>query len=185
MIRKRKSIRLSGYDYSRPGAYFVTICVKDHTHLFGSIQNSIMRENEFWKIVRECWDVLPRHYPSVKLDAFVIMPDHIHGIVVIVDDGNTVGAGLKPAPTNTTNTPKRHGLPEIIRALKTFSARRINEICKSSGIPVWQRNYYEHIIRTEPALRQIRRYIEENPANWRKDADNSISYEINRLSAFL
>lgn len=139
MIRKRKSIRLPDYDYSRSGAYFVTICVKDHTHLFGSIDKIVMRENEFGEIVRKCWNDLPDHYPSVKLDAFVIMPNHIHGIIIIVDvDG--VGAGLKPASTNTTNTPKRHGLSEIIRALKTFSARPINEIRKMPGVPVWQRN---------------------------------------------
>lgn len=182
MMRNRKSIRLPGYDYSKPGAYFVTICVKDHTHLFGSIQNSAMRENEFGKIVRKCWNDLPNHYPSVKLDAFVIMPNHIHGIIVILDDDHDdVVAGLKPAttsaPTNT-NTPKRHGLSEIIRALKTFSARRINEMRNSPGISVWQRNFYEHIIRNEHALNQIRKYIEANPANWQLNNGNSISDEL-------
>jgi REP element-mobilizing transposase RayT len=181
MIRNRKSIRLRGYDYSKPGAYFVTICVKDHAHLFGSIQNSAMRENEFGEIVRTCWNDLPRHYPSVKLDAFVIMPNHIHGIIVIVDDDHVgVGAGLKPAPTTNTNTPKHHGLPEIIRALKTFSARRINEIRKTPGIPVWQRNYYEHIVRSESALDQIRKYIANNPAN----GQISISNEFKQISGF-
>lgn len=175
--RKRKSIRLPGYNYSKPGAYFVTICVKDHVRLFGSIQNSAMQENEFGKIVRTCWNDLPRHYPSVKLDAFVIMPNHIHGVVVIVDNGNTVGAGFKPAPTNT-NTPNHHGLPEIIRALKTFSARRINEIRKTPGVPVWQRNYYEHIVRNESALHQIRKYIADNPAN----GQISISNEFKQIS---
>ncbi|MBL7995054.1 transposase [bacterium] len=189
LARNRKSIRLPGYDYSNPGAYFVTICVKDHTHLFGSIHNSVMRENEFAKIVRECWNDLPNHYPSVKLDAFVIMPNHIHGIIIILDDDHGVGAGLgvdvgagfKPAPTtNTTNTntPKRHGLSEIIRALKTFSARRINEIRKSPGVSVWQRNFYEHIIRNESALYQIRKYINANPANWQLHNENSISDEL-------
>ncbi|MBL7958817.1 transposase [bacterium] len=230
MIRNRKSIRLPGYDYAKPGAYFMTVCVKDHAHLFGSIEKTVMRENEFGKIVRKCWNDLPRHYPSVKLDAFVIMPNHIHGIIIIVDDDHgvvgaglnvdvvgaglnvdvgaglnvdvgaglnvdigaglnvdigaglnvDVGAGLKPAPTSKTknNTPKRHGLSEIIRALKTFSARRINEIRKSPGISVWQRNFYEHIIRNESALNQIRKYIEANPANWQLNNENSISDEL-------
>jgi REP element-mobilizing transposase RayT len=171
---------LPGYDYSKPGAYFVTICVKDHGHLFGSIENSVMRENEFGKIVRECWHDLPNHYPAIQLDALVIMPNHIHGIVVIVDDGNIVGAGLKLAPTINAKTTKRHGLPEIIRALKTFSARRINEIRKTPGTHVWQRNYYEHIVRNESALHQIRKYIAENPMNWQVNNDDIFSDELKR-----
>ena len=160
----------------------MTVCVKEHAHLFGSIEKTVMRENEFGEIVRECWNDLPRHYPSVKLDTFVIMPNHIHGIIIIVNDdhgGGDVGAGFKPAPTKTkTNTPKRHGLSEIIRALKTFSARRINEMRNSPGISVWQRNFYEHIIRNEHALNQIRKYIEANPANWQLNNGNSISDEL-------
>ena len=187
MIRKRKSIRLTGYDYSRPGAYFVTICVKDHTNLFGSIEKAVMRENEFGKIVRECWNDLPNHYSSVKLDTFVIMPNHIHGIIVILDDDHVdVVAGLKPATTPApTNKIKRHGLSEIIRALKTFSARRINEIRESSGVPIWQRNYYEHIVRTESALHQIRKYIEENPVNWQVNNGEILSDELKRITALV
>ena len=91
-------------------------------------------------MVQQVWYDLPNHYPRIECDAFVVMPNHVHCIIVVVDA--IVGAGFKLAPT-------RHGLPEIIRGFKTFSARRINDLRKSPGIPIWQRNYYEHIIRAE------------------------------------
>jgi REP element-mobilizing transposase RayT len=164
-LHHRRSLRLKGYDYARPGAYFVTICAQDRTYLFGNVVDGQMRLNEFGRIVREAWDDLPNHYPNVEMDAFVIMPNHIHGIIVFV------GAGLKPAPTNPAPT-KNHGLPEIVRALKTFSARRINQLRGTPGVPVWQRNYYEHIIRTEQALHAIRCYIVDNPMRWHRDRYN-------------
>jgi putative transposase len=109
------------------------------------------------------WNELPNHYPCVTCDTFVVMPNHIHGIIVVRD--TIVGAGLKPAPT-------RHGLPEIIRGFKTFSARRINDLRESPGIPIWQRNYYEHIIRNEEELARIREYTANNPLQWENDREN-------------
>jgi putative transposase len=161
----RRSIRLKGYDYSQAGAYFVTICIKGGQCLLGHVVDGVMQLNELGEIVQACWDDLPSHYPNVILDAFGIMPNHVHGIIVIDDVGAGlvgagVGAGFKPAPT------KRHGLPEIMRAFKTFSARRINVMRDQVGTPLWQRNYYEHIIRNERALNAIREYIINNPANW-------------------
>ena len=100
------------------------------------------------------------------------MPDHVHGIIVIDPYGVNAGAGSEPAPTFTVSTifaRNYHGLPEIIRQFKTYSARRINEIRKTQGAPVWQRNYYEHLIRNESALKGIRRYIRENPKKWYYD----------------
>ena len=155
-----KSLRLRGYDYSRTGAYFVTMCTQNRANLFGKIVKNEMRLNVYGRMVQEVWNGLPWHYPHVVLDAFVIMPNHIHGIVVL-----SVGAGLKPAPT-------RHSLPEIVRAFKTFSARQINESRHTPGTPVWQRNYYEHIIRNQAALNRIRQYIIDNPGHWEKDREN-------------
>lgn len=122
---------------------------------------------------------LPSHYPHVELDAFVIMPNHVHGILVFQDDAGvgtghagtrtaftTVGAGLKPSPT------RRHGLPEVVRAFKTFSARRVNALRRASGSPLWQRSYYEHIIRDERSLGRIREYVMGNPARWDADREN-------------
>jgi len=104
------------------------------------------------------------------LDGFVVMPNHVHGIIVLTDD-SAVGAGLKPAPT------KMHALPEIVRAFKTFSARAINACQGLRGASVWQRNYYEHVVRDESDLSRIRKYIEENPARWAEDGNNPVVWD--------
>ncbi|HOK59079.1 MAG TPA: hypothetical protein PKZ07_19890 [Sedimentisphaerales bacterium] len=162
----RHSIRLKGYDYSLSGAYFVTICMYDRACLFGAVVDGDMRLNDAGRVVYDVWNDLPNHYGYVELDAFVVMPNHVHGIIVIV------GAGLKPAPTESKPAPTRHGLPEIIRGFKTFSSRRINELRGTPGMPVWQRNYYEHIIRNEESLHRIRSYIANNPIRWYLDQEN-------------
>jgi REP element-mobilizing transposase RayT len=165
----RRSIRLKGYDYSSAGAYFVTICVEGGESVLGEVVNGEMVLSEYGRIVEACWQDLVNHYKHVILDAFVTMPNHIHFIVIFLDvhvGAGHVRAGLRPAPTNNR---KQHGLPEIVRALKSFSSRRINELRDTTGAPFWQRNYYEHIIRNERALNAIREYIKNNPANWLED----------------
>jgi putative transposase len=171
-IHHRRSIRLEGYDYSQAGAYFVTVCVKDHACLFGDVEQGEMILNEYGHVVTKCWYDLTNHYAGITLDAFIVMPNHIHCIIVINNDVGAglninVGAGFKPAPTD-----KRHGLSEIVRAFKTFSSRYINQIRNTPGIPVWQRNYYEHVIRTEKEFNQIREYIVNNPIQWELDTEN-------------
>ena len=165
-IHHRRTIRLKGYDYSQPGAYLVTICVWQRECLFGDVIDEEMVLSEYGRIVEECWYELPEHYPYLELDAFVIMPNHVHIVIMIT---GTVGAGLKPALT------KRHGIPEIIRALKTFSARSINIIRNTQGRPVWQRNYYEHVIRNKSELFKIRQYIQNNPLSWFLDEENPVN----------
>ena len=167
----RRSIRLKGYDYTQAGAYFVTICTQNRECLFGEVVDGVIRPNTHGAIVFEAWHDLPNHYPNVTLDAFVVMPNHVHGIIMLVTNDAPVGAGFKPAPT-TQPGPMGHGLSEIIRAFKTFSARRINAARKSPGLSVWQRNYYEHIIRNEKSLNRIRQYILDNPLRWAMDRDN-------------
>jgi REP element-mobilizing transposase RayT len=166
----RRSIRLKGYDYTQAGAYFVTIVTQDRECLFGEVVEGEMRVNPFGEIVAWAWNDLPNHNPHVELDAFVVMPNHVHGIVLIVDD--LVGAGSEPAPTMAMVTTRRHGLPEIVRQFKTFSARRINALRGTPGATVWQRNYYEHIIRNEASLNRIREYILTNPLRWHLDVEN-------------
>jgi REP element-mobilizing transposase RayT len=161
----RRSIRLKGYDYSQSGAYFVTIVVWQRECLLGEIVDGEMRLNEFGKIVERAWFDLPKHYPHVKLGTFCIMPNHVHAVIVLIE--TVVGAGLRPAPAEA-----RHPLSEIVRAFKSFSARRINELRKSQGIPVWQRNYYERIIRNDQEHNRIHSYIEANPARWVEDDQN-------------
>jgi len=172
----RRSIRLPGYDYTQPGAYFVTICTHDGEPLFGEVVDGIMQPNRFGRIVQVCWFNLPRHYPHVILDEFVVMPTHAHMIIVL--DGSP--APVVPAVECTLagdqpSAPTRHGLPEIVRALKTFSARHINALRRTPGTPVWQRNYYEHIVRNDRALQAIRKYIRDNPLRWHLDRHNPIA----------
>jgi REP element-mobilizing transposase RayT len=138
-----------------------------------------MQLNQFGEIVRNEWFDLPKHYPHIQLGSFCIMPNHVHAVIIIVD--TIVGAGLRPAPTSPAPTSPAPTSPaptstkplsEIVRAFKSFSARRINEIRKTPGIPVWQRNYYEHIIRNDEEHNRINLYIEANPAKWQEDKDN-------------
>ncbi len=177
----RRSIRLPAWDYAHPGAYFVTVCTyRRECTLAGIIDGEVHLSVE-GEIARRCWYELPVHYPHAELDAFVIMPNHVHGIIVITEgdggdvyhgmvDVGFVGAGLRPAPTD--GGIKRHGLPEIVCAFKSFSARRINEMRKTPGAPVWQRNYYERTVRNERELRAVREYIHRNPYHWVDDPDN-------------
>ena len=165
--KTRKSIRIKGYDYSKPGHYFITICTENRSCLFGNVHNRQMVLNDMGGMIGKVWNELPEHYQHVELDAFIIMPNHVHGIIVLRPDPIIVGAGFKPAPTK-----KRHALPEIVRGLKTFSSRRINEIRNTLGVKLWQRNYYEHIIRNENELNKIRKYIQENPLKWETDKEN-------------
>jgi putative transposase len=149
-VHGRRSIRLPGYDYSSAGAYFITICTHRREHLFGEILAGEMQENKSAHIVRSHWFQLPRYYANLTVDEFVIMPDHIHGILILQE------------------SPKTKSIPEIIQGFKTFSARAINRLREQKGIPVWQRNYYEIIIRTESGLDPVRQYIINNPQNWDK-----------------
>ena len=168
----RGSIRLPHYDYTRSGAYFVTICVAGRRCIFGEIVDGVMLPNKNGLVLEEQWAGLPRHYPNVLLDEFVLMPNHVHGIICLTESmQSSVGAGFKPALASRQTKP-RHGLPEIIRGLKTFSARRINQLRRTPGEPVWQRNYYEHVVRGESDMDAIRRYIVENPLKWVDDAEN-------------
>lgn len=174
----RRSIRLGGYNYAHPGAYFITVCAVRRGLLFGEISDGRVAEDGNGSIVRGCWLDLPNHYPHVSVDTFVVMPDHIHGIIVLreTDGAGGARAGLKPAPTGggaSADVGVRHGLPEIVRALKTYSARRINLRRGTPGAPVWQRGYYERIIRNERELGRTRKYIASNPRNWRSDHEHN------------
>jgi putative transposase len=137
--------------------------------------------------VDRAWFDLPNHYPHVELGAFCSMPNHVHGIIVLDDGGRGGSIGKTPLPdiiisgnpplpdgakTRPYGVAKRHPLSEIVRAFKSFSARRINALRKTPGVPVWQRNYYEHIIRNEEDFNRIQFYIVSNPANWMEDNEN-------------
>jgi putative transposase len=195
----RKSIRLRGYDYSRSGYYFVTMCIHDQTErLFGNVGDIDASSvgtvgagskpahfiNQYGNIVNFTWNDLTNHIDGIALDEFVVMPNHVHGIIQIAGAGEWTRfewAGLEPAPTDTISKSKKIALPEIIRQFKTFSARRINAARKSPGIAVWQRNYYEHVIRDEKSLFAIRKYIRENPLHWSIDSHHHVDREISEF----
>jgi putative transposase len=170
----RRSVRLQGYDYSRPGAYFVTICIEHRDkRLFGDIKNGAMCLNELGTIVRDEWLTTARMRPNVEIDEYVIMPNHIHGIIIIRD-----GRGpLQRAPTvhqqnEQFGKPTSNSIPTIVRLFKSATIKRINRLRNTPGHPVWQRNYYDHIIRDEQSLFQIRTYIKNNQLDWDSDEEN-------------
>ena len=127
--------------------------------------------NRIGAIVEGCWKKLPEHFGNVVLDAFVLMPNHIHGVIIIEGGPTDVGADFKSALAPIV-TAKRRALPEIVRALKVFSTRRINEVRASPGAQVWQRGFYDHVIRNETELDRVRPYIMDNSRKWAEDSDN-------------
>ena len=179
-ILKRRSIRLKKHDYSEPGYYFVTACAQKKVYLFGEIVNGVMGLNEFGKIVHRTWCDLPNHYCNIGLDSYVIMPNHFHGIVMI-DSTSNVGAGLprpghRPGPVvvaqGAETAPLRPKLGQIIAYFKYQTTKLINEHRKTPGVRLWQRNYYERVIRHEQELTNIRQYIQNNPKDWHLDPEN-------------
>jgi len=239
----RRSIRLPGYDYSQPGYYFVTVCIHDRKqNLFGNVVDGIMVLNEFGKHTEQCWHDIPKHFPNVKIDDFIAMPNHVHGIIRIC--GNPAGANvfvgandysplreqttpetgtpharndyspLREQTTPETGTPhapndysplREQTTPEtgtpyapndyspihtkqihpcgtsktvgsIVRGFKIGVSKMFRK--HSPDKIVWQRGYYDHIIRDEKSLFFIRKYIRGNPMNWRADSENHIDHEI-------
>lgn len=172
----RRSIRLQGYDYSRAGAYFITICTQDRACLFGEVVDGKMRLNECGNIVRHEWfrSAEIRHEIVLFPDEFVVMPNHIHGIVRIVQshDADHRRGDRPVAPTKPPHGPEKHSVASLVAGFKSAVTKRINALRGTPGLPVWQRNYYEHIIRDEESLNRIRQYILDNPARWAFDREN-------------
>ena len=181
--RRRRALRLKDYDYSQAGAYFVTLCTHLRECIFGSVDRSILRLSDAGLVAKQIWNELPVHYPRVSLDAFIVMPNHVHGVIMFSDEDRFV----PKEPMERTPQPgrvKMHALPEIVRAFKTFSARAINKHRHSEGESVWQRNYYEHVVRDEKDLNRIRQYIADNPARWSEDSNNPVTWPQNRRGGF-
>ena len=169
----RRSIRLRGYDYTRPGAYFVTIVTQNRACLFGEVVDGEMRLNEYGKVVYECWTGIPAHSPNATVDEFIVMPNHVHGIIVLTAIAATHAmVGATHASPLRAHGPKQQSVASIVGAFKSATAKRINALRGTPGSPVWQRNYYEHIIRDETSLNRICQYILDNPAHWATDREN-------------
>jgi len=161
------SIWLPGHDYSSPGAYFITIVTNNRQYLFGEIVNNEMILNEYGEIANKYWYEIPKHYTNTQLDEYVIMPNHIHGIIFIV--GAIHELPLQQNEFSQLIQRRKMLLPKIIGRFKMNAAKQINQIRQTPGIPVWQRNYYEHIIRNDNELNKIREYIINNPLTWQTD----------------
>ena len=198
----RRSIRLRGYDYTRSGAYYVTVCTQERLPLFGDVVNGVMVPNAMGDIVQRCWDAIPEHMPMVVCDAFVVMPNHVHGIIVITDvaAGSLAGDGcvgaanspplrmpatndpVDPPPPNVhDNSPRRPPIAIMVKnslghIMQTFKAavtrQAIRDGLMPRGTPIWQRGYYERIIRDGGEHDRIAQYIRDNPANWKGDRFN-------------
>ena len=177
----RRSIRLKGYDYAQQGAYFITVCTQRRASLFGEIIDNKMQPNEAGDMVVEEWDALSMRYRGVHLDAFALMPNHIHAVLFLAPEEN-VGAGLVPAPGSVTcnvgaTTRVAPTLGDVIGAFKSITTVRYARGVETRGWPrfsqrLWQRNYYEHVVRDYESLQRIREYIAENPACWDLDGEN-------------
>ena len=207
---RRRSIRLKGYDYSRAGAYFVTICLQGGQCLLGQIVDGAMQPNAAGMMIDQEWFALSGRFPSIELDEFVVMPNHIHGIISIHEppvgaplvgaqkaDTSQVGAPLVGAPGTEQSPAAAHGqasahgqaqgrplpggetvrpaLGQVMGAFKSITTVGYIRGVKRQSWPsfhkrLWQRNYYEHIIRNERELQAIRKYILNNPASWQDDS---------------
>jgi len=231
-IHHRRSIRLKGYDYTAGGYYFVTICTFQWECILGEVVKGEMRLNEYGEIVKHCWEEIPNHFKQVELDYNVVMPNHVHGIIIQMGtvggtDTGTANVGTTDAgathvgarhasplppqhasplppqhasplpPQHASPLPPQHASPlppqqpptrpkgpesnslgAIIGSFKSAVTKRINKLRNTPGQIVWQRNYYERIIRNEKELYQIRQYIIDNPRKWELDRENSLNMNI-------
>ncbi len=166
----RRSIRLKGYDYSQAGFYFVTICCYQRQCLFGDIVDGVMQLNQYGEIVEKEWTRSPLIRQEIELDKYVVMPNNFHAIVIINPVGANVHSPLRqPSYFSEHPSMKPKSLSSLIAGFKSVVTKKINLIRKSPGTPIWQRNYYEHIIRSEESLNKIREYVVNNPLLWERD----------------
>ncbi len=171
----RQSIRLREYDYGSDGTYYITLCTKNKEYLFGTVVNNKMQLNEYGKIVEDEWMKTAKIRHNVYLDKHIVMPNHIHG-VIIIDNGREGRGVLQYAPTNSLHSPSET-IGSIIRGFKSAVTKQINILRETPQTPVWQRNYYEHVIRDDNDLNTTRQYIHNNPLNWDDDENNPMNID--------
>jgi len=188
-MKRRRSIRLRGYDYAGPGAYFVTVSTQQRACLFGKVAAGEMVLNDAGRIAKQCWLNVPKHFPHIELDEFVIMPNRIRGIWVIADSSLSPDAGIHVGANVGAKdfSPLHGGNPSAGTSKTIGSAVRGFKIGVTKWMrantdvhDVWQRNYYEHIIRGGDALRHSREYIVDNPARWAFDREHPEAVDVRR-----
>ncbi len=184
----RRSTRLPGHDYTSSGGYLITVCTHDRVCLFGVVSDGIVRLNAAGEIARACWMAIPDHFSNVTLDASVVMPNHVHGIVIIKQVGATHASPFRVSRTTARHVPTgaahasraRHASPlpagvepgsigAIVGSYKSAVTKQINEMRRTPGGRVWQRNFHDRVIQDAGVLAEIRQYIQDNPANWSHD----------------
>jgi len=181
----RKSIRLPAYNYSSSGIYFITVCTRGLLCRFGKIFDWNMDLNVIGRTVQQCWQAIPEHFGFVHLDEFVVMPNHFHGILVIIsnEEESETERGTRSTINNLhfskrlyeSGKPPAKSIPSIVGSFKSAATRLINQQGTGMAGSIWHRNYYEHIIRSEAELIRIRNYIVNNPAKWQLDRFNPIN----------
>jgi len=169
---QRRSIRLKDYDYSQAGVYFITICTYDKECLFAKVVDGEMVLNEYGHLIEEEWLRTADIRNNVALDVFIIMPNHFHGILAIVDNCRGTARCAPTSHNRQFGKMTSASIPAIIRSFKSATTKRINELPGTPHTPVWQRNYYEHVIRDENDLNEIREYVVNNPLKWELDREN-------------
>ncbi len=188
-IHHRHSMRLEGFDYASPGYYFITICTQNRECLFGNISQGILLLNDAGEMVKKEWTNLTQRFSHILLDEFVIMPNHLHGIIYIRGDQafrainnyfkNHVKIIITDLIEPTSGTPK-NSISRIIQGFKSISTVNYIESVRTNYCPpfekhLWQKNFYDHIIRNMEELKEIRGYIMNNPLNWESDEDNPLN----------
>lgn len=165
--RRRRSIRLPCYDYCREGVYFVTICSHQRECILGETKEGTLKLNDIGHVVKDCWEEIPKHFPNMELDQYVIMPNHIHGLIVIE---RQLPGRKRSSPDRNNVAPQSLGV--VVRSFKAAVSRAVKQRSKGSVSPVWQRNYFEHVVRNDEDFSRIREYIFLNPIQWEEDEDN-------------
>jgi putative transposase len=172
---KSNSFRLKQYDYTQPGTYFITICTYARICFLGEIKDGKMLLNEYGKTVNTCWLEIPRHFPFVTPAPFVVMPNHIHGIIIISRRTDYAIPSVETRHAVSSDhieayqKPVVGSLPTIVRSFKAAATKRLNKLGNYLPVTIWQRNYYEHVIRHEKELSYVIEYIESNPSKWMSD----------------
>jgi REP element-mobilizing transposase RayT len=170
-VHRRRSIRLPGYDYSQAGATFVTIVSHKRLNIFGSIVNGKVDLSQSGQLVEQTWLEIPLHFPRVMLDAYVIMPNHVHGILNINDDRAVGATHASPLQPSGAHGPMSQSIGAIVGSFKSAATKRIHELGFVNQKIIWQRNYYEHVIRDGEDYQRVFNYIETNPGNWEHDSE--------------
>jgi REP element-mobilizing transposase RayT len=171
-----ESTRLQHHDYTFAGPYAITICTKDKKHSFGEIIEGKMYLSAAGKIAEQCWSEIPKHYPTTAIDAYVIMPNHLHGIIILSDTTDKMGIDSLHGVSEEVSGGRKFGglqagsISSIIQKYKAAVSR----LCKKQGIIdfTWQERFYDHVIRGEDGFHKVRRYINDNIAEWSRDELN-------------